>query len=156
VSISEFSYFTCWIIILIYCSYVKLCYNIMIQSILEYASPVWSPHTRKDIEQLERIQRQSTRFIMANYSCFRSGANMLSNLNLSSLEIRRQVSSTILFYKTINNYYWNSPDDLTPVTSNTREVMIKDSKLFYARTTQYSYSFFLRFWNTLPRGLIHQ
>ena len=31
------------------------CYNTMIQPILEYSSPVWSPHTRKDIEQLEQM-----------------------------------------------------------------------------------------------------
>ena len=80
---------------------------------------------------------------------------MLSNLNLSSLEIRRQISSTILFYKTINNLTEISPDDLTPVTSNTRG---HDQK-FTTFMQQYSNSFFprsVRFWNTLPQGLIHQ
>jgi len=140
-------------------AHVKLkCYNIMIRPILEYASPVWSPHTRKDIEQLERVQRQSARFIMADYSRFSSVSDMLSNLNLPSLEIRRQVSSTILFYKTINNLIEIPSDDLTPVTSNTRG---HDQRFLhiYARTTQYSNSFFprsVRFWNTLPHGLIHQ
>ena len=82
-------------------AHVKLkCYNTMIRPILEYASPVWSPHTRKDIEKLEQVQRYSARFIMADYSRFSSVSNMLSNLNFTSLEIRRQVSSTILFYKT--------------------------------------------------------
>jgi len=92
----------------------------MIRPILEYTSPVWPSHTRKDIEQLERVQRQFARYIMANYSRFSSVSDMLSHLSLSSLEIRRQVSSTILFYKTINNLIEISPDDLTPVTSNTR------------------------------------
>jgi len=55
----------------------------MIWPILEYASPVWSPYTRKDIEQLEQVQRQSARFIMADYSHFSSFSNMLSNLNLA-------------------------------------------------------------------------
>jgi len=58
----------------------------MIQPILEYAIPIWSPHTRKDIEQLEPVQRHSTRFIMADYSRFSSVSDMLSNLNLSSLD----------------------------------------------------------------------
>ena len=71
---------------------------------------VWSPHTRKDIEQLERVQGQSTRFIMANYSRFSSVSYMLFNLNL---EIKRQVFSTILFYEIINNLIKISPDDLT-------------------------------------------
>ena len=51
----------------------------------------WSPHTRKDIEQLERVQRQSARFIMADYSRFSSVSGIPSDLKLSSLEIRRQV-----------------------------------------------------------------
>jgi len=66
-------------------AHVKLkCYNIMIQPILEYASPVWSPHTRKDIKQLERVQRQSrsARFIMAHYSRISSVSDMLSNPKL--------------------------------------------------------------------------
>jgi len=93
-------------------AHVKLkCYSIMIRPILEYASPVWSPHTRKDIEQLKRVQRQSARFIMADYSHFRSVSDMLSNLNLSGLEIGRQESSTILFYKTINNLIEIPSDD---------------------------------------------
>ena len=92
---------------------------------------------------------------MADYSRFNSVSDMLSNLNLSSLEIRRQVSSTILFYKTIENLIEISPDDLTPVTSNTRG---HDQRFhhIYARTTQYSNLFFpqsVRFWNTC---LIHQ
>jgi len=122
-------------------AHVKLKCYIMMQPILEYASPVSSPHTRKDIEQLERVQRQSATFIMANYSHFCSVSDMLSDLNLSSLEIRRQVSSTILFYKTIKNLIGISPDDLTSVTSYTRG---HDQRFchIYARTTQFSNSFF--------------
>ena len=95
---------------------------------------------------------------MADYSHISSVFDMLSNLNLSSLEIKRQVSSTIIFYNAINNLIEISPDELTPVVSNTRS---HDQRFhhIYARITQYSNSFFprsIRFWNTLPRGLIHQ
>jgi len=106
----------------------------MIWPILEYASPVWSPHTRKDIEQLEQVKRQSARFIMADYS------RVSDMLSLSSLEIRSQVSSTILFYKTINNIIEIPSDDFTPVTSNTRG---HDQRFhyIYARKTQCTLSF---------------
>jgi len=71
---------------------------------------------------------------MADYSHFSSVSDMLSNLNLSSLEIRRQVSSTILFYKAINNLIEISSDDLTPVSSNTRGHDQRFNHI-YARTT---------------------
>ena len=46
----------------------------MIRPILEYANTVWSPYTKKDIAKIERVQRQSARFIMADYS-YHTGAN---------------------------------------------------------------------------------
>ena len=76
---------------------IKLkCYNAMIRPILEYANPVWSLHIRRDFDRLERIQRQSARFIMADFSRFSSITNMLIDLNIPSLEHRRQVSSITL------------------------------------------------------------
>jgi len=69
----------------------------MIRPILEYANPVWSPHTQRDIDKLEQVQRQSARFIMADFSRFSSVTNMHMYLNIPSLELRRQVSSILFF-----------------------------------------------------------
>ena len=138
---------------------IKLkCYNAMIRPILEYANPVWSPHIRRDIDRLERVQRQSARFIMADFSRFSSVTNMLIDLNIPSLEHRRQVSSTTLLYKIVHNLIDISPVDLIPVTSNTRG---HDQRFhhIYAGTNQYSNSFFprsIRLWNSLPPDLIQQ
>ena len=123
---------------------IKLkCYNAMIRPILEYANPVWSPHIRRDIDMLERVQRQSARFIMADFSYFSSVTNMLIDLNIPSLEHRRQVSNITLLYKIVHNLIDISPVDLIPVTSNTRG---HDQRFhhIYARTNQYSNSFFPR------------
>ena len=123
---------------------IKLkCYNAMIRPILEYANPVWSPHIRRDIDRLERVQRQSARFIMADFSRFSSVTNMLIDLNIPSLEHHRQVSSITLLYKIVHNLIDISPVDLIPVTSNTRG---HDQRFhhIYARTNQYSNSFFPR------------
>ena len=87
-------------------------YNAMIRPILEYANPVWSPHIRRDIDKLERVQRQSTRFIMADFSRFSSVSNMLIDLNIPSLEHCRQVSSITLLYKIVHNLIDISPVDL--------------------------------------------
>ena len=80
---------------------------------------------------------------------------MLIDLNIPSLEHRRQVS---ILYKIVHNLIDISPVDLIPVTSNTRG----HDQIFYhiyARTNQYSNSFFprsIRLWNSLPPDLIQQ
>ena len=40
----------------------------LIRSKLEYSSSVWDPHLRKDIHQLEMVQRRAARFIKRDYS----------------------------------------------------------------------------------------
>ena len=130
----------------------------MIRPILEYVNPVWSPHIRRDIDKLEQIQRQSARFIMADFSRFSSVTNMLIDLNIPSLEHRSQVSSITLLYKIAHNLIDIVPVDLITVTSNTRG---HDQRFhhIYARTNQYSNSFFprsIRLWNSLPPDLIQQ
>ena len=60
----------------------------MVRSILEYASPVWSraPYTKQDMYQkLERVQCQSARFIIGDYSSYSSVSNMLDTLSLLNL-----------------------------------------------------------------------
>ena len=81
----------------------------MIRPIPEYTNPVWSPYTKTEIE---RVQRQSARFIMANFLHFSSVTNMLTDLNIPSLEHCRQYSSIILFYKIIHNLIDLSPVEL--------------------------------------------
>ena len=95
---------------------------------------------------------------MADFSRFSSVTNMLIDLNIPSLEHRRQVSSITLLYKIVHNLIDISPVDLIPVTSNTRG---HDQRFhhIYARTNQYSNSFFprsIRLWNSLPPDLIQQ
>ena len=43
-------------------------YTTMIRPLLEYANTVLSPYTKKHIAKIERVQRQSAHFIMADYS----------------------------------------------------------------------------------------
>ena len=130
----------------------------MIRPILEYANTVWSPYTKKDITKVERVQRQSARFIMADYSYYSSVTNMLTNLNLSSLESRRTTTSIILLYKIIHNLIEIPSSDLIPITSCTRGHHQRFQHI-YARTSLYSNSFFprtIRLWNSLPEDIIQQ
>ena len=46
----------------------KTVYLALVRSTLEYSAVVWDPHLQKDIDQLERVQRRSARFITGDYS----------------------------------------------------------------------------------------
>ena len=66
-----------------YCT-VLLEYFTYVQPILEYASTVWSPHIKADINKLEMIQRRAARFVLNNYSRFASVTRMLDALKMAN------------------------------------------------------------------------
>ena len=64
----------------------SLAYLTYVRPIVEYASTVWSPYVKSDIERLEMVQRKAARFIYNNFSAYSSVSSMLSQLNWQSLE----------------------------------------------------------------------
>ena len=72
----------------------KLLYIAWVRSRLEYASVVWSPHTKRSINNLEQVQGRATRFILGrDYSEYEG----LSKLNLLPLKYRREIRTLFLF-----------------------------------------------------------
>ena len=59
------------------------CYKAMVKPILKYTAVIWSPHTQRDINMIERSQRQAARFVMNNFSSYASVTQMLTNLKLA-------------------------------------------------------------------------
>ena len=53
---------------------------------VEYASTVWSPHTKKDIHKIEIVQRRAIRWTQNSYSTYASVTQMQNELVLRSLE----------------------------------------------------------------------
>ena len=70
---------------------------------MEYAAPVWDPYYNGDIYKLEKVQRRATRWIQSDYSRTTSVTSLLSYIDISTLEQRRQSSRLVLLYKIINN-----------------------------------------------------
>ena len=70
----------------------KTAYLALVRSTLEYSSIVWDPYLQKDINKLEKVQRQAARFIIGDYSSKDQGCvtRMLDRLKLSSLQDRRK------------------------------------------------------------------
>ena len=82
----------------------------MIRPQLEYATLVWSPHKKKDITRIERIQRTATRLapslIKLTYE------EILDKFGLISLEKRRERGDLIVVYRTMNKMGKLDRDDL--------------------------------------------
>jgi len=71
------------------------CYKSLVIPILEYACTIWNPHTRKDILNLEKIQRWASRFVTNRYSCV---TNLINNLGWESLQSRRSHLKVAMIY----------------------------------------------------------
>jgi len=78
-------------------------YKSIVRPIIEFASPVWDPHTILYTNKIESIQRYAVRFCFNNYSQTSSVATMLNKLDLAPLKDRRFRSKSIMMYKILNN-----------------------------------------------------
>ena len=79
----------------------KLLYIAWVRSRLEYASVVWSPHTKRNINNFDQAQRRATRFILGrDYSEY----ERLSKLNSLPLKYRREINDLVFFLSVLRIY----------------------------------------------------
>lgn len=99
---------------------VKTAFNVLVRPFLEYACPVWNPHLVKHIHSIESIQRRATRLICGSAKSYSEG---LTELNGSTLELRRKYLCLVQLYKIIPGYSnvdYTSYIDLTGLTKTRR------------------------------------
>ncbi|KAL8563420.1 hypothetical protein ACOMHN_054782 [Nucella lapillus] len=82
----------------------KATYTTMVRPTLEYASTVWDPHTRQDIDLLEKVQKRAARFACNCYFERAPGTvtNLLRKLQWDSLETRRHHNRLGMLYRIEN------------------------------------------------------
>ena len=78
-------------------------YKRLVRPHLEFASSAWDPHTDRNIDKLEMVQRRGAMFVTGRYDNTSSVGEMLSLLNWQTLQYRRRVARVTLLYKALND-----------------------------------------------------
>src|SRR3989441_8033171 len=88
-------------------------YKTLVRPILDYCIPVWRPYLKKDIMQLEKIQKRYTKMIKG---CRRiTYEQRLDNLNLTTLEERHHRADMIQVYSILNDKSNTYPTDILQI-----------------------------------------
>ena len=77
----------------------EVAYKILVQPKLEYAAPIWSPHSKLQINQIEKVQRTAAGWTCRRWRNTSSVGEMHDELGWPSLEAWRDQTSLLLFHK---------------------------------------------------------
>ena len=77
----------------------EVAYKTLLWPKLEYAAPIWSPCSKLQINQIEKVQGTAARWTCRRRRKTSSVGGMLDELEWPSLEARRDRSSLLLFHK---------------------------------------------------------
>ena len=119
---------------------------------LEYASPIWNPHTSSQISHLERIQHYAAKLVTKDHRRTTSPTTLVQTLNWQTLERRRIIKQAMTFYKIPNNIIKISPPTgLVTRSHNRHHYIVPRSRL---NTVIYSfYPRAIRIWNKIPKEI---
>jgi hypothetical protein len=76
-------------------------YKSLVRPHMEYCATVWDPHTKKDINRVEQVQRRAARFVNNDYRMTSSVTHMVSKLEWGTLAQRRMISRLTMVYRII-------------------------------------------------------
>ena len=125
-------------------------YFTLVRPLVEYASTVWDPHTQRNIQKLEMIQRRAARYVTNRHRNRSSVSDMLHGLNWRSLQDRRKDARLCMLYKVDRRLVAIKKDRMliSPKRKTRNRFQTIDCK-----TDRRKMSFFprtVRDWNALP------
>ena len=140
----------------------EVAYKTLVRPQLEYAASIWHPYHETQIAQVEKVQRTAARWTCRRWRNTSSVGDLLDELELPSLEARREQFSLAFFYKIHSGTVSLDKDKyLTPAPSirSTRA----SHEFQYTRYMYLAYSEALKnslfprtipVWNSLPSSVV--
>ena len=132
-------------------------YLSIVRPIAEYAAPVWSPHTIRDVNKTETVQKNAARFVKNDYNPYTSTSGLVFSPEWVSPEHRRLLAQASLFYKIQNRLVNISFPSCFQENHRPTRFNINKYKQLNSNVLTYSYSFFprtVRNWNCLPTSVV--
>lgn len=139
------------------CNTMRCLYLSLVRPHLEYGCSVWDPHTQKDIQALERVQKFACKMATQNWN---AGCDELNDLvNLPSLQHRRLQLKLCQLYKIIHGLSY-FPDDIFIPRQNFSNRSSNNKSLLqpFAHTNAFLFSFVphtIRTWNSLSTSQVN-
>ena len=134
-------------------------YNTLVRPTLEYASTVWDPADHKAAHKIEMVQRRAARYVTGRYRRRSSVGDMLTNLQWTPLETRREDQRLAMMYKISHGLVAIDPAEfMAPAVTSSRR--INNTWAFFVPRTNtefYRNSYFprtVRAWNLLPETAV--
>jgi hypothetical protein len=94
-------------------------FKALVRPHLEYAAAVWAPHLKKDIRELEDVQRRASKQIPTLKGMDYPGR--LKRLKLPTLQHRRRRGDQIEIYKILTGLYDIQPSKFFNIATNDRQ-----------------------------------
>ena len=134
-----------------------MAYKVYIRPLLEYCISVWLPHKKRDIKNIEKVQKYYTRRIL-NFRDIPYN-DRLQLLAIESLEYRRIIHDLCLVYKFYHGIIAVDFLDLFTISDTyTRSANSLKLKTSFSRLNMKKYFFSNRIvplWNKLPENIIN-
>jgi len=137
----------------------SLAFKSYVRPILEYASIIWSPKTKKLILKIEQIQKWFTRIALAKCKISKMNyENRLKFLNLESLVLRRTLFDLSTIFRLTKNFTHLDPtrfvDFSTRPIRNKHNLQLRVPKKI-SKTEHWIINRSLNLWNVLPIQIIN-
>ena len=135
---------------------MRTLYGSLVRPLLEYSCETWNPHTKRNIDKLDAVQRRATRWVTRSDDDYDT---RLSKLKLWSLFDRRFIRDVTFLFNVINGHYDIDISNKLKFCKersmgyNLRKNDTQDLVPNFSRTNGLKYSFFLTV--SLMNGIVY-
>ena len=133
-------------------------YQTLVRPLVEYASTVWNPYTKTEINKIEAVQRRAARYVVNNQRNRSSVSNMLQRLEWRPLANRRKDARLMMMYKIDRELVSITKENrLIPPCRRSRNTHNRAFQIESCRIDTRKMSFFPRTvsdWNLLPPDIV--